>query len=93
MDPVLGVVDDVVQDVDRPREEAEDDESGDGLEEKRDVEDLEGEDDRGEDEGVLRPLLRPEGAEDGAERPDLRLLVGGILHELPFRRHPGRIPA
>ena len=67
MDAVLGVVAAIVQEIDRSREKTEDAEGRDRPQEQGDVEDFKGEDEGGEDKGVLRPLSRPEGAENGAE--------------------------
>ena len=60
VEPVLLEVADVVEDVMGARDEAEGDEGGHGPQDERPVEELPGEDDGGENEEILDPLLGPE---------------------------------
>ena len=75
--PVLGHVDQVVDDVDRARDQAEQDEGREGPQKRADLKQLDVEDQRGPHEDVLRPLFWPHRLEQERKLGALANVGGG----------------
>jgi hypothetical protein len=83
MDPILGEVQDVVDEIDGPGQDAKDPEGRERPQEERNVANFERKEQRGENEEIFRPLRRPQGPENVEDhRGPFTTKVGAILHYL-----------